>query len=133
MPSATATASNAGPMFADEAGTRTTQPVSTRSSLARSCRALPRSAKYLHNMQRQCAWFGCNTVRSATYTFDSSTCTVWLDTPFEGGARAGDLCDRHARSLTPPRGWRLEDRRASEREDHGNTTPVPASASDPDA
>lgn len=84
-------------------------------------------------MQRQCAWFGCNTVRSATYTFDSSTCTVWLDTPFEGGARAGDLCDRHARSLTPPRGWRLEDRRASAREDHGNTTPVPASASDPDA
>jgi hypothetical protein len=86
-------------------------------------------------MQRQCAWFGCNTVGSATYTFDSSTCTVWLDTPFEGGARAGDLCDRHARSLTPPRGWRLEDRRATEREDHLNTTPVAVAvaASDADA
>jgi hypothetical protein len=83
-------------------------------------------------MQRQCAWFGCNTVGSATYTFDSSTCTVWLDTPFEGNARAGDLCDRHARSLTPPRGWRLEDRRASEREVPRNTNPV-ATSSDSDA
>jgi hypothetical protein len=62
-------------------------------------------------MQRQCAWFGCSAVASATYTFDSSTCTVWLDTPFDGGARAGDLCDRHARTLTPPRGWHVEDRR----------------------
>jgi hypothetical protein len=71
-------------------------------------------------------------VGSATYTFDSSTCTVWLDTPFEGGARAGDLCDRHARSLTPPRGWRLEDRRATERADHGNTSRVATAASDAD-
>jgi hypothetical protein len=62
-------------------------------------------------MQRQCAWFGCNVVAAATYTFDSTTCTVWLDTPFDGSARAGDLCQRHARSLTPPRGWRIEDRR----------------------
>jgi len=87
---------------------------------------LPRSAKYLHNMQRQCAWFGCNTVRSATYTFDSATCTVWLDIPFDGGARAGDLCDRHARSLTPPRGWRLEDRREKHLEE-------PAPDPDPEA
>jgi hypothetical protein len=64
-------------------------------------------------MQRQCAWFGCNAIASATYTFDSVTCTVWLDPPLEGGARAGDLCDRHARSLKPPRGWHVEDRRAS--------------------
>lgn len=63
-------------------------------------------------MRRQCAWFGCSAVATATYTFDSSACTVWLDYPFEGGARAGELCDRHARSLTPPRGWRLEDRRS---------------------
>ena len=49
---------------------------------------------------------------TATYTFDSSACTVWLDHPFEGSARAGELCDRHARSLTPPRGWRLEDLRS---------------------
>jgi hypothetical protein len=62
-------------------------------------------------MQRRCAWFGCSVVASATYTFDSSTCTVWLDEPFEGSARAGDLCSRHARSLKPPRGWQVEDRR----------------------
>jgi Protein of unknown function (DUF3499) len=64
-------------------------------------------------MRRQCAWFGCSANATSTYTFDSETCTVWLDTPFEGGARAGDLCDRHARSLKPPRGWQLEDRRAA--------------------
>jgi hypothetical protein len=84
---------------------------------------------YLRNMQRQCAWFGCSAIASATYTFDSSTCTVWLDTPFEGGARAGDLCDRHARSLRPPRGWQVEDRRAGGVEDRHNASveePTPA-------
>jgi len=34
-----------------------------------------------------------------------------LDTPLDGAARAGELCHRHARSLTPPRGWSIEDRR----------------------
>jgi hypothetical protein len=62
-------------------------------------------------VQRQCAWFGCSSVATATYTFDSNAQTVWLDEPLEGGARAGELCHRHARSLTPPRGWSLEDRR----------------------
>ncbi len=81
-------------------------------------------------MQRQCAWFGCSAVASATYTFDSSTCTVWLDTPFEGGARAGDLCHRHARTLKPPRGWHVEDRRHDEVED---PTPELAAISDPEA
>ena len=37
---------------------------------------------------------------------------MWLDIPAIGAARAGELCDRHARVLTPPRGWQLEDRRA---------------------
>lgn len=62
-------------------------------------------------VRRHCAWFGCTAVATATYTFDSSSCTVWLDTPQEGAARAGELCQRHARSLKPPRGWRVEDRR----------------------
>jgi hypothetical protein len=83
---------------------------------------------YLHNMQRQCAWFGCNAVAAATYTFDSSTCTVWLDTPFEGSARAGDLCERHARSLKPPRGWQVEDRRDDE---PANRAPVTAFSGSP--
>ena len=37
--------------------------------------------------------------------------TVWLDAPRDGNARAGELCERHARTLTPPQGWRLDDRR----------------------
>lgn len=36
---------------------------------------------------------------------------MWLDTPADGSARAGELCERHARALTPPQGWRLDDRR----------------------
>jgi len=61
---------------------------------------------------RQCARFGCSAPASATFTFDSASRTVWLDTPLDGNARAGELCARHATSLTPPRGWNLEDRRA---------------------
>jgi hypothetical protein len=83
---------------------------------------------YLRNMQRQCAWFGCSAVAAATYTFDSSTCTVWLDIPFEGSARAGDLCDRHARTLKPPRGWQVEDRRV---DDLAEPAPELAAVSDP--
>ena len=36
---------------------------------------------------------------------------MWLDEPRDGAARAGELCERHAQLLTPPRGWRLDDRR----------------------
>jgi hypothetical protein len=63
---------------------------------------------------RQCARFGCSAVAVATFTFDSIARTVWLDTPAPGAARAGELCNRHAGSLTPPRGWQLEDRRAAD-------------------
>lgn len=66
--------------------------------------------------RRQCARFGCSAVAVATFTFDSSARTVWLDTPAPGAARAGELCTRHAGSLTPPRGWQLEDRRAALRD-----------------
>jgi hypothetical protein len=61
---------------------------------------------------RRCARFGCSATAVATFTFDSNAQTVWLDTPAPGAARAGELCGRHARSLTPPRGWQVEDRRA---------------------
>jgi len=61
--------------------------------------------------KRQCARFGCSALAVATFTFDSVARTVWLDLPAVGAARAGELCDRHARGLRPPRGWRLEDRR----------------------
>jgi hypothetical protein len=69
--------------------------------------------------KRQCARFGCSAVAVATFTFDSGARTVWLDLPVVGAARAGELCDRHARALRPPRGWQLDDRRAE---------PDPASA-----
>jgi hypothetical protein len=63
--------------------------------------------------RRQCARFGCSAPAAATFSFDSGTCTVWLDLPSLGVPRAGDLCDRHAESLTPPRGWQLDDRRVA--------------------
>jgi len=63
------------------------------------------------NTARQCARFGCCAPATATFTFDSASRTVWLDTPLDGNARAGELCARHATSLTPPRGWNVEDRR----------------------
>ena len=62
-------------------------------------------------MQRQCARSGCSAVATATFTFDARQQTVWLDTPRDGNARAGELCERHAGTLTPPQGWQLDDRR----------------------
>jgi hypothetical protein len=52
-------------------------------------------------------------VATATFTFDARECTVWLDSPQHADARAGELCERHVNALTPPVGWRLDDRRAS--------------------
>jgi hypothetical protein len=72
----------------------------------------------LGNAKRQCARFGCTAIAAASYTFDSKDCVVWLDDLHDGertfGLSAGELCSRHARSLRPPRGWHLEDRRAGE-------------------
>jgi hypothetical protein len=47
------------------------------------------------------------------FTFDADELIVWLDHPGDNGARAGELCERHARVLTPPQGWTLSDRRGS--------------------
>jgi len=68
--------------------------------------------------RRQCASFGCTAIATATYTFDSNACVVFLDVLDDSertfGLSAGELCTRHARSLRPPRGWQLEDRREDE-------------------
>jgi hypothetical protein len=64
-------------------------------------------------VRRQCARPGCSAPATATFTFDTRELTVWLDTPVEGGARAGELCERHVAALTAPQGWRLEDRRGA--------------------
>jgi hypothetical protein len=69
------------------------------------------SSLYLEPVQRQCARPGCNAAATATFTFDTRELTVWLDTPDDDGARAGELCERHVRALTPPQGWYLDDRR----------------------
>ena len=49
---------------------------------------------------------------------------MWLDEPRDGAARAGELCGRHAQLLTPPRGWRLEDRRGATEPEPSFPTPV---------
>ena len=71
------------------------------------------NALYGHVVRRHCARPGCSAPATATFTFDTRDLTVWLDTPAEGGARAGELCERHVRALTPPQGWHLEDRRGA--------------------
>jgi hypothetical protein len=65
-------------------------------------------------MRRQCARPGCSAVATTTFTFDSGEQIVFLDAPRDGGARAGELCARHARSLNPPRGWQVVDRQEPE-------------------
>jgi uncharacterized protein DUF3499 len=77
-------------------------------------------------IRKQCARPGCSAVATATFTFDAREQTVWLDAPLDGNARAGELCERHARTLTPPQGWRLDDRR-------NGTAPTPAPAAPPTA
>jgi Protein of unknown function (DUF3499) len=62
-------------------------------------------------MPRQCARPACNNAATATFTFDAAELTVWLDVPADDGPRAGELCERHVVALTPPQGWRLNDRR----------------------
>lgn len=81
------------------------------------------------NAKRQCARFGCSAIATATFTFDSKACIVWLDRLVDDertfGLSAGELCSRHARSLRPPRGWVLEDRR------DGVAAPAPQLAAGP--
>jgi hypothetical protein len=71
------------------------------------------TAQYRLYVRRHCARSGCSAPATATFTFDTRDLTVWLDYPAEGAARAGELCERHVRVLTPPKGWHLEDRRGA--------------------
>ena len=87
--------------------------------------------------RKQCDRFGCSSPATAAFTFDSDTCTVWLDaiddTARHGGLAAGELCSRHARSLRPPRDWQLEDRRTSPAPSPPTapTSPAPSAAPSP--
>jgi hypothetical protein len=60
----------------------------------------------------RCSRVGCSGHAVASFCFDGRAALVWLD-PLdpERGMGAGILCARHADTLTPPRGWHLQDRR----------------------
>jgi Protein of unknown function (DUF3499) len=60
----------------------------------------------------RCSRVGCSGHAVASFCFDGRAALVWLD-PLdpERGMGAGVLCARHADTLTPPRGWHLQDRR----------------------
>ena len=93
-------------------------------------------ARYFRAMRRQCARPGCSAVATATFTFDSAQQTVWLDTAGNDGARAGELCTRHARVLNPPRGWHVVDRREdapAAAAPAGTSTPAPSATAPPAA
>lgn len=65
-------------------------------------------------MQRHCARPGCTTQATATLTYDYGAGTVWIDLlSEEAHPMTHDLCTRHADSLSVPRGWLLQDRRAA--------------------
>jgi hypothetical protein len=61
-----------------------------------------------------CSRVDCCELAVALFAFDASECLVWLDPISTPGRGAGVLCERHADRLSPPRGWNLLDRRASE-------------------
>lgn len=62
-------------------------------------------------MTRLCARPSCSEVACATLRYDYKQRITWLD-PLadESHPMAYDLCLGHARAMTVPRGWRLEDR-----------------------
>lgn len=64
-------------------------------------------------MARLCERPGCSAPASVAYGFDPQRMLVWLEPLRDGapGTRSGALCRRHAESLSPPRGWWLDDRR----------------------
>jgi hypothetical protein len=82
-------------------------------------------------VRRQCARPGCSAIATATFTFDARELTVWLDDPRDGAARAGELCERHTRGLSPPQGWRLDDRRGQAAEPSTPPVAPPVSAAAP--
>jgi hypothetical protein len=59
----------------------------------------------------RCSKVGCGEPAEAAVGFDSAAALLWLD-PFDGATRgAALLCKTHADTLTPWRGWHLQDRR----------------------
>lgn len=66
-------------------------------------------------MARRCARPDCHGLASTTLSYDYAGSAVWLDPlAAEAHPMTHDLCDRHADSLSVPRGWQLGDRRRSQ-------------------
>lgn len=64
-------------------------------------------------MARRCARPDCAVTAVTTLVFDYGEAIVWLEQLTEElDPMNHDLCDRHADSLSVPRGWQLRDRRA---------------------
>jgi hypothetical protein len=62
-------------------------------------------------MAALCSRVDCSEPAAAVFGFDAVTALVWLD-PYDGESKgAGMLCAEHADTLTPMRGWNLQDRR----------------------
>jgi hypothetical protein len=63
---------------------------------------------------RTCAKPSCSVSASATLTYDYAGQTAWLEgLNSEAHPMRYDLCADHADALRVPRGWALQDRRAS--------------------
>jgi hypothetical protein len=63
-------------------------------------------------MNRHCARPGCSDSAAATFAYDYTGRTVWLDdVADEPHPATYDLCRRHSTSMTVPNGWELSDRR----------------------
>ena len=82
--------------------------------VGRGSRTAPGHTLYAGMMARLCERPGCSVPASVAYGFEAARTMVWLaalDPDDVDRARLGSLCRRHADSLTPPRGWWLDDRR----------------------
>jgi hypothetical protein len=67
-----------------------------------------------HHGTRLCSRPGCAEPAGATLTYQYDRGSVWVDPLLaEREPHAYDLCDRHATTVSVPRGWRLDDRRSS--------------------
>ena len=94
---------------------------STRSVIACALAVVPSACRVtpsvsLSGMTRRCARPGCNLAASATLCYHYAERTVWLEPLLvEAHPANHDLCANHANRLSPPKGWRLEDRRSSAR------------------
>ncbi|MGH2718276.1 MAG: DUF3499 family protein [Actinomycetota bacterium] len=63
---------------------------------------------------RPCSHSGCMRPAAATLAYDYKSRRVWLhDLPEPPDPASYDLCADHVERFRPPRGWQVEDHRAS--------------------